>query len=100
MSQARLFELVYLLLEKGKMPAAELARRFEVSVRTIYRDVDALSAAGVPIYAMPGRKGGVALMDRYVLNKTALTETEQNQLLTALRSLSGVAGLEGAETLS
>lgn len=100
MSQARLFELVYLLLEKGKVPAPELARRFEVSVRTIYRDVDALSAAGVPIYAAPGRNGGVALMDHYVLSRAALSEEEQGQLLTALRSLAATPGLAAGETLS
>ena len=100
MSQARLFEMVYLLLEKGKMSASELAERFEVSVRTVYRDVDALSAAGVPVYATPGRKGGVALMDHYVLSKAALSDEEQAQLLTALKSLSGDSGLGSAETLS
>ena len=100
MFQARLFELVYLLLEKGKVPAPELARRFEVSVRTIYRDVDALSAAGVPIYAAPGRNGGVALMDHYVLSRAALSEEEQGQLLTALHSLAGTPGLGGEEALS
>ena len=74
MSQGRLFEIVYLLLEKGKLSAPELAKRFEVSVRTIYRDVDALSAAGVPIYATPGRAGGVALMDHYMLSRAALSD--------------------------
>ena len=100
MSQARLFEMVYLLLEKGKLPAAELARHFEVSVRTIYRDVDALSAAGVPIYAATGRNGGVTLMDHYVLNRAALSDEEQGSLLTALRSLSATPGLGDQETLS
>ena len=100
MSQARLFELVYLLLEKGKLPATELAQRFEVSVRTIYRDVDALSSAGVPVYAIPGRSGGVALMDHYVLNRAALSDAEQEQLLTALRTLAGTPGLGGEEALS
>lgn len=100
MSQRRLFEMVYLLLEKGQLSASALAERFEVSVRTIYRDVDALSAAGVPIYSTPGRKGGIALMDHYVLNRTAFSEEEQTQILTALRSLSGEAGLWSTETLS
>lgn len=100
MSQARLFEMVYLLLERGKMPASELAERFEVSVRTIYRDVDALSQAGVPVYALPGRKGGVALMEQFVLSRAALSEEEQGQLLTALKSLPGDSGLGSEETLS
>ena len=99
MSQARLFELVYLLLEKGKLSAAELAERFEVSVRTIYRDVDALSAAGVPIYTQPGRNGGVALMEHYVLHRASFSEEEQTQLLTALRSLSGTPGLGADQAL-
>lgn len=100
MSQSRLFEMVYLLLEKGPLPASALAERFEVSVRTIYRDVDALSAAGVPIYSTPGRNGGIALMDHYILNKTAFSEEEQAQILTALRSMSGNTGLDSSETLS
>lgn len=100
MSQGRLFEIVYLLLEKGKLSAPELAERFEVSVRTIYRDIDALSAAGVPVYSIPGRNGGVALMDHYVLSKAALSDQEQSQLLTALHSLSGTLGSDSEETLS
>lgn len=99
MSQARLFEMVYLLLEKGKIPAAELAERFEVSVRTIYRDVDSLSAAGVPIYTIPGRNGGISLMDHYVLNKATFSDEEQAQLLTVLHSLAGNPGLGADEAL-
>ena len=76
MSQGRLFELIYLLLERKQMTAEELAHRFEVSVRTIYRDVDALSSAGVPIYSIPGRKGGIALMDHYVLDRAAFSDEE------------------------
>ena len=58
MQTNRLFQIVYCLLSKGKCTAPELAERFEVSVRTIYRDLDAISAAGIPIYATQGKGGG------------------------------------------
>lgn len=96
MPSSRLFEIVYLLLQRRRMTAAELAERFEVSVRTVYRDIDALSAAGVPVYAIPGKGGGVALMEHCVLDRAAFSEGEQRQLLTALQSLPGDARL-GAE---
>lgn len=100
MSANRLFEIIYLLLEKKRLTAGELAARFEVSVRTIYRDVDALSAAGVPIYATQGKGGGVALMDHYVLDRTTFTEEEQRQLLTALQSLPENARAGAGDTLA
>ena len=100
MSQSRLFELVYHLLEHGQTSASALAEKFEVSVRTIYRDVEALSAAGVPVYTLPGRSGGVALMEQYVLNKAAFSDREQGQLLTALRSLADNRLLGDEETLT
>ena len=55
MKNGRLFELLYLLVERRALTAGELAERFEVSERTIYRDVDALSAAGVPVYTQRGQ---------------------------------------------
>ncbi len=89
MSQlSRLFEIVYLLLNRKRLTAGELAERFEVSVRTIYRDIDTLSAAGVPVYATQGAGGGIHINDSYVLNKSALTAEEQQQILMALQSLS------------
>lgn len=83
----RLFEIIYILLDKKTITAKELAERFEVSVRTIYRDVDTLSSAGIPIYASQGKGGGISLLDDYILNKSFLTENEQNEILYALQSL-------------
>jgi len=83
----RLFEMIYLLLEKKFMTANELAEHFEVSVRTIYRDIDTLSLAGIPIYALQGKGGGISLLEHYVLDKSVLSEREQNEILYALQSL-------------
>ena len=96
----RQFQMVYLLLEKGRMTAGELAERLEVSPRTVLRDVDALSAAGVPIYTTQGAGGGVALLDGYVLDRAAFTDEEQRQLLTALQSLPGQEGEQALTKLS
>lgn len=98
MTDSRLFKLLYLLLEHQHMTAGELAGRLEVSTRTIYRDVDALSQAGVPIYAAQGKGGGVALMEHYTLDRAMLTGEEQAHLLTALRSLPDSLGGEEVVT--
>lgn len=83
----RLFEIVYILMQKRKTTAKELADRFEVSTRTIYRDIETLSTANIPIYASKGKDGGIGLLDEYVLNKTILSEEEQNQILFALQGM-------------
>lgn len=95
----RLFQMIYLLLEKESMTAAELAQRFEVSARTIYRDVDVLSAAGIPIYASKGKGGGIQLLPEFVMNKSLLTETQQNEILFALQSLQAAHADDGDEIL-
>ena len=97
MRNSRLFEIVYLLLEKRSMTAQELSRRLEVSVRTIYRDVDALCAAGIPIYAQRGGGGGIRLMEQFMMDRALLSEREQDEILFALQSLraTGAAGDEG-----
>lgn len=99
MQESRLFKIVYYLLEKGQTPAPVLAEKFEVSVRTIYRDIDALSAAGIPIYAETGRNGGVRLMEGFVLDKAVLSEKEKQEILTALQGLSAVGGIYKDDTL-
>ena len=96
----RLFEIVYILLSKKITTAKELAERFEVSERTIYRDIDTLSSAGIPIYASQGKGGGISLMEHYVLNKSVLSENEQNEILFALQSLTVTQNPETDRVLS
>jgi predicted DNA-binding transcriptional regulator YafY len=84
----RLFEMVYLLLGRKSMTAKELAEHFEVSSRTVLRDVDTLAAAGIPVYTSQGKGGGIFLLDNFVLNKAVISEEEQNQILFALQSMS------------
>ena len=76
----RLLSLLLTLQTEGKVKAKELARRQGVSPRTIYRDLDALTAAGVPVYAEPGPTGGVALMDGYKTQLTGLNRAELQTL--------------------
>lgn len=87
MKNDRLFQMLYLLLSQGNKTAPELARALEVSVRTVYRDVEALSMAGVPIYAAAGKGGGIALSPGYSFDKALLSDDEQRQLLFAVQSL-------------
>ena len=97
MQESRLFKIVYHLLNKGHATAPELAKKLEVSVRTIYRDIEALSEAGIPVYAETGRGGGIHLMSDFVLGKAMLSEKEKGELLAALQSLTvtGDTYLEG-----
>lgn len=83
----RLFEIVYILFDRKIVTARELAERFEVSQRTIYRDIDTLGMAGIPIYTNKGKGGGISILPEYVLNKSLLSDTEQSQILGALQSL-------------
>ncbi len=87
MKTNRLLEITLILLNKSTVTARELAERFEVSTRTIYRDVDELSSAGVPVYTNKGSGGGISLLEDYSLNKALLTEHERDSLLLALKTL-------------
>ncbi len=95
----RLLSIIYILMNKGTVTATELAERFEVSVRTIYRDVDALSMAGIPIYTTKGRGGGISLTEQFVLNKMLVSKKEQKQILAALTSLRETGVREEEEIL-
>lgn len=87
MQISRLFQIVYILLDRKTITAKELADRFEVSVRTIYRDINTLGTAGIPIYTSQGRGGGISILDDYVLNKSLLSDDEQKEILIGLQSL-------------
>lgn len=100
MKESRLFRILYYILENGRTSAPVLAKQFEVSVRTIYRDIDVISSAGIPIYVTPGRNGGVQIHKNYILNRAMLTDKEKQEILSALQSTSLVNALPGNATLT
>lgn len=88
MKESRLFRIIYYLMENGKSTAFELAEKLEVSIRTIYRDIDAISSAGIPIYVTTGRNGGIQIADSFVLDRLLLSDKEKEDIITALKSVS------------
>lgn len=90
MKQQRLFEIVHALMAHETCTAGELARVLEVSPRTVRRDIEALSAAGVPVYTVQGKGGGVRLLPGYVMDSSLMSDDEKDDVLAALMLLSSV----------
>ena len=92
MKTERLIGILSILLQRERVTAPELAARFEVSRRTIQRDVEALCRAGIPLSTAQGAGGGISIMEGYRVDRTLLTAPEMQAILAGLRSLDSVSG--------
>lgn len=97
---ARLFEIVQILLTEKKVTAEKLACHFEVSKRTIYRDIETLTLAQIPVYSEKGRYGGIGLIKNFTIDKSFLSQNEQNEILFALQSLNAIQDSKNNITLT
>ena len=87
----RLVGILSILLQREKVTVRELAELYEVSERTVYRDIDALGMAGIPIASERGNGGGVYIMEKYKIDRTLLSTKEMHAVLDGLRSLDSVS---------
>ncbi len=92
MKLERMIGILSVLLQREKVTAPYLAEKFEVSCRTIHRDIEALCRAGIPLRTEPGKRGGVSIMEGYKLDRTLLSDSEMQAILAGLRSLDSVSG--------
>ena len=88
----RLIGILSILLQEEKTTAPELAEKFEVSRRTINRDIEDLCKAGIPIRTAQGTGGGISIMDGYCIDRTILTSKDMQMILAGLRGLDSVSG--------
>jgi len=97
----RLVSIIMILLEKQRISAQELAKMFEVSTRTIYRDIEAISMAGIPVLSTSGSGGGIEIMSQYKIDKKIFSTDDLSALLMGLTNLSGmVRGSEVANAIA
>ena len=92
MKMERLIGILSILLQRERVTAPELAEQFEVSRRTIQRDIESLCRAGIPIVTAQGAGGGISIMEGYRVDRTVLTDPEMQAILAGLRSLDSVSG--------
>lgn len=89
----RLLRMIMILLSREQVTAKKLADEFNVSVRTIYRDLDVLSLAGIPVYTSRGRGGGIKLLSEFTISRALLSIEEQQDIMSALRGMKAVGGM-------
>ncbi len=88
----QLFEFVYILIDKKQVTAKEMSKRFDVSPRTIYRWVEALSVSGIPVYSLKGRGGGIAIAEKFAMDNTVLSEDERLAIVSSVKALESLSG--------
>lgn len=88
----RLIGILSILLQRDKVTSQELAEKFEVSRRTILRDIESINIAGIPIVSEQGQGGGISIMDGYKIDRTLLSSGDMQAILSGLRSLDSVSG--------
>ncbi len=87
MQTNRLFKILYYILNNKKVTAKELSQKFEVSTRTIYRDIDIISSLGIPIYATQGKNGGISILDGFSIDNSLLSSEEKEDILSSLQAI-------------
>jgi predicted DNA-binding transcriptional regulator YafY len=92
----QLFEFVYILIDKKQVTAKEMADRFGVSTRTIYRWMDTLSVSGIPVYSLKGRSGGIAISEKFTMDNTILSEDERLAIVSSVKALESLSGKKGS----
>lgn len=92
MKLERMIGILSILLQQEKVTAPYLAEKFEVSRRTISRDIEALSMAGIPLVTEPGQNGGVSIMEGYKIDRTLLSRSDMQAIIAGLRSLDSISG--------
>lgn len=98
MKLERLISIIYKLLNNEVLSASMLAEEFQVSPRTIYRDIDVICAAGIPVVSYQGNKGGYGIMDGYKMDRSLLGSYDVDSLITVLKSLATVFEDERAQS--
>lgn len=94
MQTENLFEFLYIILDRKKVTAADMAKHFGVSIRTIYRWVDSLCVSGVPLFMIKGKGGGISVSDSYSIDATVLNEDERVSLVSSIKALRNITGAQ------